>query len=858
MEHLSTSERLIKVNYGGNVDYLCDYCFYYDGCGCRIWSKNILTGRIKNRNNYSRRKYYIQEEDPGEMSWVGLRRSSYLKWEMYYDQQQQLYQNASLTVSKDPVDLLYSALSQYITDWLSELLDTLLQWFSYVSDPFCLELKKNVQLSGGRAATIFLATNNLTTITTSSVGPSSSVKTISFSSFLPSFASTNVDVDIQTSKLVASGKVPSSSGSEFSSSFFGMLKKIAISKELNEEESEFDQGRGEVLFRGVFIRDMLRFARTMENKTTKKMTPPLRSCQQQRPVCKTNLKTSGHNHIATTNNNCSNSDLMKVLDRYTQKLGCSCVFTTDTIASSSYLGSLCERHPSLTLLATWPVYSTTSYTRSHTPTNNNKTVNKNTTILPTSQTKTTTNITSTQKNIPSSVISNLFILTYLTSIWSKRLSNSCSCAVYLDTSRRTGLSTRSPTWKFRNYILLAINILAFFTCVAGQCKVSTCQKQWPTYHMNTMNMDPLSDTYNCRALRTTWHCIRKVSHGCVGNIDYHSEKSRVQKQMSIRKCSTQGETYDSLDQTHKPPVQRPQPECMYKGKGTYKHCGLFGDPHLRTFNRVCQTCKIRGAWPLVDNNHLTVMVTNKPVVVDGSATATSMLTVRIRRNELCGANHFVTYETQANNLPSTFDDGRTHYGPGNGIELKVLEPNKHIKIHIKYIDTTILVRQIGRYFTFALWMPEEIVDDSNGNVPELCVRGCPKSEQINYQEFLAQKHQKLMEYKTQNKLVMSRHDAETLCRQAKVVDFYFDSCVFDLMTTGDRNFTVAAYSALHDLLKLNPEVAKSNKNRTDFHHYDQRFSGSTSTWTVQTIQKLILLCMTLLSLHTCSRQEEIC
>lgn len=143
--------------------------------------------------------------------------------------------------------------------------------------------------------------------------------------------------------------------------------------------------------------------------------------------------------------------------------------------------------------------------------------------------------------------------------------------------------------------------------------------------MNTMNMDPLSDTYNCRALRTTWHCIRKVSHGCVGNIDYHSEKSRVQKQMSIRKCSTQGETYDSLDQTHKPPVQRPQPECMYKGKGTYKHCGLFGDPHLRTFNRVCQTCKIRGAWPLVDNNHLTVMVTNKPVVVDGSATATSMV-----------------------------------------------------------------------------------------------------------------------------------------------------------------------------------------------------------------------------------------
>lgn len=370
--------------------------------------------------------------------------------------------------------------------------------------------------------------------------------------------------------------------------------------------------------------------------------------------------------------------------------------------------------------------------------------------------------------------------------------------------------------------------------------------------MNSMDVDLQSDSYKCRALRTTLHCIRKVSHGCVGNIDYHSEKSRIQKQMSRSKCSTVGDIYETVDHTHRPQVQRPQPECLYKGKGSYKHCGLFGDPHLRTFNRVCQTCKIRGAWPLVDNNRLTVMVTNKPVMVDGTATATVMLTVRIRRNELCGSHHFVTYETQANHLPSTFDDGRTHYGPGNGIELKVLEPNKHIKIHIKYIDTTILIRQIGRYFTFALWMPEEMVDESNGNTPELCVRGCPKSEQINYQEFLAQKHQQLMEYKTQNKLVMGRLEAETLCRQSKVVDFYFDSCVFDLMTTGDRNFTVAAYSALHDLLKLNPEVAKSNKNRTDFQRYDQRFSGSTSTRILQIMQRLTLVFMTVFSSSVCS------
>merc|ERR1719187_1090277 len=76
-----------------------------------------------------------------------------------------------------------------------------------------------------------------------------------------------------------------------------------------------------------------------------------------------------------------------------------------------------------------------------------------------------------------------------------------------------------------------------------------------------------------------------------------------------------------------PPTPTALRVCTYKGERNFKHCGLFGDPHLRTFSDEFQTCKVEGAWPLIDNDYLVVQVTNAIVVHQSSATATSKLTV---------------------------------------------------------------------------------------------------------------------------------------------------------------------------------------------------------------------------------------
>uniref|UniRef100_A0A452VNA0 Repulsive guidance molecule BMP co-receptor a n=1 Tax=Ursus maritimus TaxID=29073 RepID=A0A452VNA0_URSMA len=173
----------------------------------------------------------------------------------------------------------------------------------------------------------------------------------------------------------------------------------------------------------------------------------------------------------------------------------------------------------------------------------------------------------------------------------------------------------------------------------------------------------------------------------------------------------------------------------------YTHCGLFGDPHLRTFTDRFQTCKVQGAWPLIDNNYLNVQVTNTPVLPGSAATATSKLTIIFKNFQECVDQK--VYQAEMDELPAAFADGSKNGGDKHGANsLKITEKvsGQHVEIQAKYIGTTIVVRQVGRYLTFAVRMPEEVVnavEDRDSQGLYLCLRGCPLNQQIDFQAFRA-------------------------------------------------------------------------------------------------------------------------
>uniref|UniRef100_A0A674I446 Repulsive guidance molecule C-terminal domain-containing protein n=1 Tax=Terrapene triunguis TaxID=2587831 RepID=A0A674I446_9SAUR len=252
--------------------------------------------------------------------------------------------------------------------------------------------------------------------------------------------------------------------------------------------------------------------------------------------------------------------------------------------------------------------------------------------------------------------------------------------------------------------------------------------------------------------------------------------------------------------------------CNYESRSGFQkkfaHCGLFGDPHLRTFKDEFQTCKVEGAWPLIDNQYLSVQVTNVPVVLGSSATATSKITLIFKTYQGCTEQK--VYQATTEDLPLAFSDGTRTGGWQEGTSsLRILEkPDAgQVEIQANYIGSTVIIRQVGRYLTFAIRVPEETLNLSEESAGlQLCLHGCPKNE-------LIQEHR--LSLGSSSPLWPSSRRAYTVemateqCRHIlQVEDVYFQSCVFDLLTTGDPEFSMAAYGALEDLKALYPSRLK--------------------------------------------------
>lgn len=164
-----------------------------------------------------------------------------------------------------------------------------------------------------------------------------------------------------------------------------------------------------------------------------------------------------------------------------------------------------------------------------------------------------------------------------------------------------------------------IPIIVFCVSVHA-CNVDHCWEEYQTslHILSQKSPDIGESNILCTSLRTYMKCLVEL-RGCKGNIKYHSVKKVVRNQMISHMCNPNGTVYEGDIITILPPDEL----CTFHGTKKYKHCGLFGDPHIRTFDNRFQTCRVEGAWPLIDNDHLTVQVTNERVSETTSATATT-------------------------------------------------------------------------------------------------------------------------------------------------------------------------------------------------------------------------------------------
>lgn len=156
------------------------------------------------------------------------------------------------------------------------------------------------------------------------------------------------------------------------------------------------------------------------------------------------------------------------------------------------------------------------------------------------------------------------------------------------------------------------------------CHIQRCNTDYVAA-TSTVPEESLLHVDYCTVLRAYALCTRKMARWCRGDLVYHSAVFRIKELFGQRNCSRDGPTSSA----RVPGIADPllSEICNYHARSgfhtKFAHCGLFGDPHLRTFKDEFQTCKVEGAWPLIDNRYLSVQVTNVPVVLGSGATATS-------------------------------------------------------------------------------------------------------------------------------------------------------------------------------------------------------------------------------------------
>ncbi|KAJ1085902.1 hypothetical protein NDU88_006026 [Pleurodeles waltl] len=359
-------------------------------------------------------------------------------------------------------------------------------------------------------------------------------------------------------------------------------------------------------------------------------------------------------------------------------------------------------------------------------------------------------------------------------------------------------------------------LLAVCACVAPavhsqQCKIQWCNSEYlsASSPSHAAPEDPPTDGDYCTALRAYAHCTRRTARACRGDLGYHSAVFRIRELFSQHNCSSDGPT--SVAKRRDPPGPSLAEACTYVTRADtprrYAHCGLFGDPHLRTFKDEFQTCKVQGAWPLIDNQHLSVQVTNVAVAPGSSATATNKITVIFKSYPGCVEQK--VYQASTEDLPLAFNDGTRNGGLAEGAgSLRIIEKPAlgQVEIQALYIGSTILIRQVGRYLTFAIRVPEETLNFSEEGSLQLCLHGCPRGE-------LIQEHRLSLERSSAvwpvSRKAYTVETATAQCRDIlQVEDVYFHSCVFDLLTTGDPEFSKAAHGALEDLKALYPSRLK--------------------------------------------------
>lgn len=188
-----------------------------------------------------------------------------------------------------------------------------------------------------------------------------------------------------------------------------------------------------------------------------------------------------------------------------------------------------------------------------------------------------------------------------------------------------------------------------------------------------------------------------------------------------------------------------------------------------------------------------------------------------------------TYQARSFLLPAVFTDGtKSSEDEDCPTQIHEIQRGRAIRLDICALKTLIIIRQVGKYLTVHMRVPEDLMKRKTIG---LCQHGCPRIEQMNLDK-LPRVNKLIASYTkdTLNKKVKRQRykRARRLCLAAKVTGFYYKSCLFDLLASGDSSFVKAAKTAMKDFRKINVDEGGElivNETAKDFYTGEPKGMG---------------------------------
>ena len=166
----------------------------------------------------------------------------------------------------------------------------------------------------------------------------------------------------------------------------------------------------------------------------------------------------------------------------------------------------------------------------------------------------------------------------------------------------------------------------FLSLAAASCRILRCNSDFVAA---TLDLGGGGGGGYCSALRSYSTCTKRMARPCRGDLAYHSAVQGIEDLLIQHRCPRAG---PGAQPRPLPQGTLPADLCLYHSRlaaaDQLLHCGVFGDPHVRTFGDHFHTCAVEGAWPLIDNDFLYVQATSS--AARPGSRATTLTKVRTR------------------------------------------------------------------------------------------------------------------------------------------------------------------------------------------------------------------------------------